>query len=120
MAVVTVKSTAITNVDATPIVQNTPLRHRGTRKHCVGTVAVANGNSIASQFRMCRVRSAARVVSLSIYCDAITSAAATLGLYDVNGGAVVRAARRHGISAPANETVYALMRLLDGAPKLKP
>jgi 2-dehydropantoate 2-reductase len=40
--------------------------------------------------------------------------------YDALSGAVVRAARHHGISAPANETVYALMRLLDGAPKLKP
>jgi 2-dehydropantoate 2-reductase len=39
--------------------------------------------------------------------------------YEALSGAVVRAARRHGISAPANETVYALLRLLDGAPKLK-
>jgi 2-dehydropantoate 2-reductase len=39
--------------------------------------------------------------------------------YEALSGAVVRAARRHGISVPANETVYALMRLLDGAPKLK-
>jgi len=40
--------------------------------------------------------------------------------YDALSGAVVRAARRYNISVPANETVYALMRLLDGAPKLKP
>lgn len=40
--------------------------------------------------------------------------------YEALSGAVVRAARRHGISAPANETIYALLRLLDGAPKLKP
>ncbi len=39
--------------------------------------------------------------------------------YEALSGAVVRAARRHGISVPANETVYALMRLLDGATKLK-
>ena len=39
--------------------------------------------------------------------------------YEALSGAVVRAARRHGISAPANETIYALLRLLDGAPKLK-
>lgn len=39
--------------------------------------------------------------------------------YEALSGAVVRAARRHGISVPANETVYALLRLLDGAPKLK-
>jgi 2-dehydropantoate 2-reductase len=39
--------------------------------------------------------------------------------YEALSGAVVRAARRHTISVPANETVYALLRLLDGAPKLK-
>jgi 2-dehydropantoate 2-reductase len=39
--------------------------------------------------------------------------------YEALSGAVVRAARRDGISAPANETIYALLRLLDGAPKLK-
>ena len=39
--------------------------------------------------------------------------------YEALSGAVVRAARRHGISVPANETIYALLRLLDGAPKLK-
>jgi 2-dehydropantoate 2-reductase len=39
--------------------------------------------------------------------------------YEALSGAVVRAARRHNIHVPANETTYALMRLLDGAPKLK-
>jgi ketopantoate reductase len=37
--------------------------------------------------------------------------------YEALSGAVVRAAQRHGISVPAIETVYALMRLLDRAPK---
>jgi 2-dehydropantoate 2-reductase len=37
--------------------------------------------------------------------------------YEALSGAVVRAARRHGISVPTVETVYALMRLLDGASK---
>jgi 2-dehydropantoate 2-reductase len=36
--------------------------------------------------------------------------------YETLSGAVVRAARRHGISVPAVETIYALMRLLDTAP----
>ena len=35
--------------------------------------------------------------------------------YEALSGAVVRAARRHGISVPSVETIYALMRLLDGA-----
>ena len=33
--------------------------------------------------------------------------------YEALSGAVVRAARRHGIAVPANETIYALLRLLD-------
>ncbi|HYK65783.1 MAG TPA: 2-dehydropantoate 2-reductase, partial [Patescibacteria group bacterium] len=39
--------------------------------------------------------------------------------YEALSGAVVRAARRHGISVPTVETVYALMRLLDAAPKAR-
>jgi 2-dehydropantoate 2-reductase len=35
--------------------------------------------------------------------------------YDAISGAVVRAARRHGMKVPATETVYALLKLLDGA-----
>ena len=34
--------------------------------------------------------------------------------YDAISGAVVRAARKHGMRVPATETVYALLRLLDG------
>ena len=37
--------------------------------------------------------------------------------FEALSGAVVRAARRHNLSVPAVETVYALLRLLDGAPK---
>jgi 2-dehydropantoate 2-reductase len=37
--------------------------------------------------------------------------------YEALSGAVVRAARRHRINVPTVETVYALMRLLDGAAK---
>ena len=37
--------------------------------------------------------------------------------YEALSGAVVRAARRHGIGVPAVETVYALMRMLDAAPR---
>lgn len=37
--------------------------------------------------------------------------------YEALSGAVVRAARRHNISVPTVETIYALLRLLDTAPK---
>jgi 2-dehydropantoate 2-reductase len=35
--------------------------------------------------------------------------------YDAISGAVVRAARRHGMAVPATETVYALLKLLDNS-----
>jgi hypothetical protein len=47
----------------------------------VGTAQVANGDSIASQYRMCRIRSGDRLTSLLLFCNAITSAAANVGLY---------------------------------------
>jgi 2-dehydropantoate 2-reductase len=37
--------------------------------------------------------------------------------YDAISGAVVRAARRHGMAVPATETVYALLKLLDNSRK---
>ncbi len=37
--------------------------------------------------------------------------------YEELSGAVVRAARRHGIEVPANDAVYALLRLLNDAPR---
>lgn len=40
--------------------------------------------------------------------------------YEALSGAVVRAARRHHLSVPANEALYALLRLLDGARMAKP
>lgn len=91
-AVVTTKSTAITNLDAAPRVKNNALIAHGKIREFVGTVEVANGDSIASILRMVRVHSAWRVTDVLLFCDAITSAAADIGLYDVadvNAGAVV-------------------------------
>jgi len=39
--------------------------------------------------------------------------------YEAISGAVVRAARRHGVSVPVTETVYALLKLLDGVRQAK-
>lgn len=89
MAVVTTKSMSITNADASPRVLNLPVTSRGRRNASVGVVAVGSADSILSQYRMCRVRSNERIATISIFCSAITSAAANLGLYDVNGGAAV-------------------------------
>lgn len=94
MAVVTVKSTAITNADATPKIFSTPNIARGKLHQSMGFAAVANGDSIASQYRIARVLSGDRVAALPLSCTAITSAAANIGLYETlaNGGAVVSAA----------------------------
>lgn len=93
MAVVNVKSTLLTNRDATPRVSN-PSANDGARVRSKAfTVEVTNGDSIASTFRLCEVPSNARINSIRLFCDAITSAAADVGLYQttVNGGAVVDA-----------------------------
>src|SRR5581483_1901344 len=91
MAVVNTKTNAITNLDATPIVRANPWVHGGNSKQYCGTVEAANGDSIGSTYRFFRVGSWMRPVGFSLFCDAITSGAADLGLYRsaADGGAVV-------------------------------
>lgn len=93
MAVVLVSSTPVANADAKPVVKNSAKVAEGAVLSSVGFVAVANGDSIASIYRMVRIRSACRVNSLFVVTDAITGAAADIGLYrkTVDGGAVVDA-----------------------------
>lgn len=124
MAVVTVKSTAITNADAMPRVQNTQLVARGVPKISVGVAAVANGDSIASQYRLARIRSGDRLTSLLLFCGAITSAAANVGLYTVNGGAAVSAslfAAAQSIAAAQNtglELVHSVTTLANAEKRI--
>lgn len=93
MAVVNVKSTAITGADATPPTKGTTMVGPRRLYEQASTVEVTNGDSIASVFRFARVPSNIRVSSLNLFCDAITSAAADFGVYQTaaNGGAVVDA-----------------------------
>lgn len=93
MAVVQVSSTPVANADAKPIVRNSAKVAEGEVLSSIGSVAVANGDSIGSVYRMVRIRSGCRVNSLSLICTAITSAAADVGLYRkaADGGAVVDA-----------------------------
>lgn len=93
MAVVNVKSNLLTNRDTIPRI-NSPVHLIGGQIITqVATVEVTNGDSIASTFRLFQVPSNAIVDELTIFCDAITSAAADFGLYQTtdNGGAVVDA-----------------------------
>jgi hypothetical protein len=93
MAVVASKSTLVTNADAVTQTLNDVTNSGARLRTAVATVELANGDSIASTYRMFRVQSNWRIHSVRIYCDAITSGAADLGLYQTaaNGGAVVDA-----------------------------
>lgn len=93
MAVVAVKSTSVTNQTATPRVQNLPGLENGRIDRAINdTVAVANGDSVGSVYRFGKIRSADFVDRIRmVSADIGTTTAADLGLYDINGGAVVDA-----------------------------
>ena len=94
MAVVNVKSTQITNRDATPRVINNPRVTSGVKQVALDTIAIANGDSIASTYRVAQVPSRAIVTAVRISSPDIgTTTAADVGLYrtTLDGGAVVDA-----------------------------
>ena len=92
MAVVAVKSTLITNADASPVVLNSP-RVDGAFEHVkVATAAITSGDSVDSTYRMFRLPSNAVVTDLRIYSPDIgTTTISDIGLYAADGGAVVDA-----------------------------
>lgn len=91
MAVVTTKSLFITNRDALPQVNSNSIISQGILKESVGTVEAVNGDSIASKYILFSLPSNARVSSMMLYLDAITTCAGDVGLYQTtaNGSAVV-------------------------------
>jgi hypothetical protein len=93
-AVVTVKSTAITNADATPLVYNSAAIEKGNERISRAIVAIGNGDSVGSTYRVARVRSSDKVNSILFWAPDIgTTTAGDVGLYDTAaaGGAVVDA-----------------------------
>lgn len=95
MAVVTVKSGPITQRDATPRTLANASAAGALLREAVGTVEIANGDSIGSKYIMCQLPSNARVSAVRIKNDAIsTTGAADFGIYrtTADGGAVVVAA----------------------------
>ena len=91
MAVVAVKSTLITNADATPVVLNSPRVDGGFERIEVATAAITSGDDIASTYRMFRVPSNAVMTDLRIYSPDIgTTTISDIGLYRTakDGGAV--------------------------------
>ncbi|CAM4031936.1 hypothetical protein [Ectopseudomonas alcaliphila] len=94
MAVVTTKSTAVTAGDAFPQTNTNQKIHGGRLRESLGVVEAVSGDSIGSQYRLARVNSGDRISRVLLSCDAITTCAADVGVYDiasVNAGAVVDA-----------------------------
>jgi hypothetical protein len=93
MAVVTTKSSAITGLDAKPAQPQNARLIGGPLQSAAATVELGSADSINSQYRLFRVPSGVCLRSLTVYCDAITSAAANIGVYRTasDGGAVVNA-----------------------------
>lgn len=89
MAVVTPSSAAIVNANAG--IHNNARVVKSPLLETVGMYEVANGDSIASIYRLVRVPSNARITEVVLSCDAITSGAGDVGVYQTagNGGAVV-------------------------------
>lgn len=95
MAVVTVKSQAITDQDASPRVAPQAGQGAGYRvKEIDAFASVANGDSIGSKYILFRVPSNVRVKDLKLSTTAITTCAGDIGLYkasrveDVGAGSV--------------------------------
>lgn len=94
MAVVTLKSTAITNRDASPKELSNSAIVGGDVRELVGAVTTADDDSIGSKYIMGSIPSNARISQVLLSCDgAATTGAANIGLYrtTLDGGAVVDA-----------------------------
>ena len=93
MAVVNIKSTAITNATASPSVPNSANIQNGNLRESQALAVITSSDSIGSTFRLFRLRSSDRVSRILVYSPDIgTTTAGDLGLYDkndVNAGAVV-------------------------------
>ena len=92
MATEALKSTAITNADATPPVAN-PRHLQGHLFEAVGTVEAGAGDT-SSTYRMVRVPSWCRISEIQLFSDDVGAAGAVdIGIYQIaaNGGAVVDA-----------------------------
>lgn len=94
MAVVNVKSTAISNADATPRIANSPYIDSGMARASVGKAAVAATDNVNSTYRTCRIPSNARINSIGLTNDAGgATGTVNIGLYRTaaDGGAAVSA-----------------------------
>ena len=92
MATEALKSPAITNATATPAVLNNASVTGGVMQCSAEVLEWTTGVTSGSTYRYFQVPSNARVHALNLFSDAFTTTgAADIGLYDINGGAVVDA-----------------------------
>jgi hypothetical protein len=92
MAVVSVKSTAMTNATATPVVANSANLVNGNVRASQGFAVITSGDNTGSKYSLFRIRSSDRVDYIRVYSPDIgTTTAGNLGLYDSATGAVVDA-----------------------------
>ncbi len=94
MATEDLKSTAITNRDASPRALTSSYLSEGVVRESYGKVTTTSSVTTGSTYRMCQVPSSARVSEILLSTAAMGgSSAADLGVYQTtaNGGAVVDA-----------------------------
>lgn len=94
MAVVTTKSGAITNRDASPKVLSNSIISKGAIIEAVGTIETTGSDSAGSKYIFAQIPSHARVSAVYLSCDGNnTNGAGDIGLYKSTdaGGAVVDA-----------------------------
>lgn len=92
MAVVIVKSTAITNRDATPRAHNNSFIENGSIRESVASVAVTTGDTSTSTYILGQVPSNARLSALTLWSDDMgTATTMDLGIWETteNGSASV-------------------------------
>lgn len=95
MATEALKSTPVTNSDATPPTFNSNQVDSGFVRSLIGAVTTVTGKTTGSTYRLCRVKSSDRISSVHISCAALgASTACDFGFYRTaaDGGAVVSAA----------------------------
>lgn len=91
MALENLKSTQITNRDATPPVLNNPATEAAFLREKIATITPTDAASISSTYRMVEVPSNARISELLFTAGAMTAGAFDIGVYKCvrDGGAVV-------------------------------
>jgi len=92
MTVNNLKSAPLTNADARPIAPSYPFEANGVVRSSTGHIAKVAGDTNGSTFRFVRLPSNARLIGRTLENDALSgSTDCDIGLYNVDGGAVVDA-----------------------------